>query len=256
MAKLSSRLADHMLRYAHDAEQCTTLEALGALAAASVGQAGMTAIASGMLTGRRVLGGDPFHFNNWPDAWRAHYQARGFMERDPLPRWALVSGAPCRWTGILARLPASDPGHEIAAEALGFGFAEGVVTPVRTCSGHLGLVSVGGPGPEIGEEAFHYLQSVSTTTLHRAEAIEVSSEHPAVPHLSRREQECVTLLTQGMTEHEIAGRLGIREVTARFHLDNARRKTGARSRIHLAGIAGQWLGRSWPGRLQAAPKKH
>jgi DNA-binding CsgD family transcriptional regulator len=232
-----------MLAYAGRAADCADMAELASLAADSVRLVGMSAIASGMVTGPRAARGDVFHFNNWPAAWIELYRERGFLERDPIPRWAIVSGAPARWSEVVRQLPPNDPGHQIQAEGRRFGFNEGMITPVRTLAGHLGLVSVGGAQTELSAEEFHFLQTISTVTLHRAEAFEHGVVVPVAPNFSRREQECVTLLSQGMTEREIADRLGIREVTARFHLDNARHKTGARSRTHLAAIAAQWLSR-------------
>ena len=232
-----------MFAFPAQAAACDTMQGLAGLAIAAVGIAGMTVIASGMVSGPRLAAGEVFHFHNWPPGWLALYEARGFLDRDPLPRWAIVSGAAARWSDILARLPAHDPGREIAELAGAFGLREGLVTPVRSLDGHLGLVSVGGPEPSLSDARCHYLQVVCTATLHRAEALAAGAAVRTTPSLSRRERECVALLTQGMGEREIASRLGIREVTARFHLDNARLKTGARSRTHLAAIAGQWLGR-------------
>lgn len=238
----SERLADILLAYPGRADACATVVELGALAADTVGLVGMTAIACGMVTGPRVARDELFHFHTWPPAWLAHYVARGFMDHDPLPRFAIVSGAPARWSEVLQRLPPNDPGREIDREARRFGFAEGVIVPVRTANGHLGLVSAGGPAAVIPAETFHFLVTICGVTLHRADALDNDVPPPPPPRLSRREQECVTLLVQGLTEQEIADRLHISDATARFHLDNARAKTGARSRTHLAGIAGLWLG--------------
>ncbi len=232
-----------MLAYVGRAADCASMGELASLAADSVAMAGMTAIASGMITGPKLARGEVFHFTNWPQDWIDLYNARGFLDRDPIPRWAVISGAPARWSDVMRQLPPSDAGYEIAAEAARFGFTEGVITPVRTLSGHLGLVSVGGPVDRLTNEQFHFIHTICTATLHRADAFEQGNTPPVAPNFSRREQECVVLLTQGLTEREIAERLGIREVTARFHLDNARQKTGARSRTHLAAIAAQWLGR-------------
>ncbi len=242
----SEGLADCMMAYAGRAAACTTMNELAALATDSMALAGVTAIASGMITGPRVARGQVFHFNTWSQAWLDHYTARGFVDIDPLPRWAVVSGAPARWSDVLRGLPPNDPGRDVAAQAQAFGYLEGVITPVRSYAGHLGLVSVGGPRPTLTPEEFHFLHTLSVATLLRAEALSDEPPPPAAPRLSRREQECVVLLTQGLTEREMAARLGISEVTARFHLDNARTKTGARSRTHLAAIAAQWLGRPRP----------
>lgn len=51
-----------------------------------------------------------------------------------------------------------------------------------------------------------------------------------LPHLSNRERDCLAFLADGRRDKEIADRLDISEATVRFHLDNARRKLGARTR--------------------------
>jgi DNA-binding CsgD family transcriptional regulator len=57
------------------------------------------------------------------------------------------------------------------------------------------------------------------------------------PRFSPRETDCVSLLVRGYTDEEIAAGLAITHATVRFHLDGARRKSGARSRTHLAALA-------------------
>jgi DNA-binding CsgD family transcriptional regulator len=196
---------------------------------------GMTASASGMVSGPRGLSANPFHFINWPAAWLETYQARGFVKIDPLPRWAIVSGEAVSWTEAVARLPPSDPGREVQRAARAYGFHEGLAIPVRTRTGTLGLVTVGGgerPPFQLQERIF--LQVVSTTALTRAEALlEPATATPSA--FTLREQECVALLRQGFTDAEIGTTLGVALATVRAHLQNARRKAGARNRVELAG---------------------
>jgi DNA-binding CsgD family transcriptional regulator len=78
-----------------------------------------------------------------------------------------------------------------------------------------------------------FLQAVSTAVLLRAEDLMAEPSAPS-PRLSLRERECVALLRQGFTDAEIGKVLGIAVTTARSHLDNARRKVGARNRVELA----------------------
>ena len=54
------------------------------------------------------------------------------------------------------------------------------------------------------------------------------------PVLSRRELEVVELVVDGLTNVEIAVRLGITERTVQAHVAAARAKLGARSRTQLA----------------------
>ena len=211
----------------------TVAEVASALAAA-LAPFGMTAYASGMVSGPRSLGPTPFHFVHWPADWLALYEAQGFVRLDPLPRWAIVSGEALAWTDIVVRLPLGDPGHRVVALAAKFGFHEGFVTPVRTRGGDLGLVSVGGgarPPLDPGERLL--LRTISAAALMRAEALVGPATAPAGV-FTVREAECVALLRQGFSDPEIGRALAIAPETARFHLDNARRKVGARNRVDLA----------------------
>ncbi len=215
-----------------------TIAALSATVGAALVPLGMTAYASGMVSGARSLSASPFHFVAWPDDWLRLYQAQGFVRIDPLPRWAIVSGEALAWSEVIARLPAGDPGHRVVAAARDHGFSEGFVTPVRTRAGDLGLVSVGGGARECfspGERLT--LQTLAAAAVMRAESLAAAAA-PMPSVFTQREAESVALLRQGFSDPEIGRALAIAPETARFHLDNARRKLGARNRVELAVKAG------------------
>jgi LuxR family quorum sensing-dependent transcriptional regulator len=52
----------------------------------------------------------------------------------------------------------------------------------------------------------------------------------SAPMLTARERDCLTFVADGKTDWEISVILGIAEGTARFHIDNGRRKLGAINR--------------------------
>ncbi len=64
------------------------------------------------------------------------------------------------------------------------------------------------------------------------------SEHPFSP----REFEVLTLAAEGLTNREIAYRLGLSERTIQFHMNGVFNKTGASSRTEAATLA---LQRGW-----------
>jgi len=195
----------------------------------------MTASASGVVSGPRALAANPFHFVNWPEAWLDAYQGGGFVKIDPIPRWAIVSGEPVSWTEVMERFPQPDPGWEVIRAAQAHGFHEGFVTPVRTRAGALGLVAVaGGERPAFQLQERIFLQVISAATLMRAEALMEPPTASRSP-FTLREQECIALLRQGFTDAEISVALGVALTTVRAHLQNARRKAGARNRMELAG---------------------
>lgn len=55
---------------------------------------------------------------------------------------------------------------------------------------------------------------------------------PPLPGLAPRERDAIAYVAEGKTDWEIAQILGIAESTARFHVDNARKKLGAVNRAH------------------------
>jgi DNA-binding NarL/FixJ family response regulator len=63
-------------------------------------------------------------------------------------------------------------------------------------------------------------------------------DHPFSP----REQQVLTLAAQGLTNKEIAYRLGISDRTVQFHMNSVFNKTGTSSRTEAATIA---LQRGW-----------
>jgi DNA-binding CsgD family transcriptional regulator len=214
-----------------------SVEAIDRLMAETVSRYGLTAYAGGMVTGPIAHSSLPLYFMNWPANWRAIYAERGWIRKDPAPRWALVSGAPVAWTDIIATLPRNDPGHEVYAEAIAYGYREGLVVPIRTADGSLGLVSSGGDRERLQPDEIAILAAFFTAALLRAEALTGASRPSTPSPLTLRERECTSLLVQGFADAQIAATLGISSETVRFHLDNARKKLGARSRAQLAAIA-------------------
>jgi len=63
--------------------------------------------------------------------------------------------------------------------------------------------------------------------------------HPDLTRLTDREREIVTLVAQGLNNHEIAAHLTVSPATARTHVSRAMTKLGARDRAQLVVFAYQ-----------------
>ncbi|MFI5831873.1 LuxR C-terminal-related transcriptional regulator [Streptomyces sp. NPDC051578] len=75
--------------------------------------------------------------------------------------------------------------------------------------------------------------------LRRAPSMETTPHRPVrtsglAPHLTAREHEVLSLVSQGMNNSEISGALYIAESTVKFHVSNILHKTGCRDRSQLA----------------------
>jgi len=229
----------------------STTEDLGEIFCIQLRQLGLTCAASGIVTGPRALSANPFHFNNWPPEWRRVYDREGYLHIDPLARHALTSGAPATWTDVMSSLPRNDPGHQVFAAAARHGFAEGMVIPFRNGDGEIGMVTIGGDRPKLNPDEATFLTAIASTAFFTAEALH-STAHRASQRgtFTPRELDCIVLLSSGLTGAEIAKALGISQETVVSHMENARRKVGARSRAHLISIAMRYR---QPERLKAHP---
>jgi DNA-binding CsgD family transcriptional regulator len=234
----SDDLGAAALAFGLKALRLETMDDLSAAVFAAISALGLTAAASGYVSGPRAASGDPFHFNNWPSAWATLYMSENFVLIDPIPRWARNVGAPTTWSDLINGLPQRDPGHRVIKAARRFGYTEGMVVPTRTVENFSGLISFGGSGGPLSEPEQIFLSFVGHAAFEAAERIERGGRRgkPAAI-FSAREIECLTLLVRGHSDGQIAAMLGLSEATARFHLLNARVKSGAVSRTHLAALA-------------------
>ena len=198
----------------------------------------ITAAASGYISGPRAASLKPFHFTTWPEAWVKIYLENDFVLADPLPRWARASGRAVTWSELFALLPPRDAGLQVAQAAWDFGFAEGMAIPMRGADNSLGLVAFGTPRPSLSLAEQVFLTFIGRAAFEAAERIERGgAAGRAAPVMTEREIGCLALLVQGHSDREIARILGVTEPTVRFHLGNAREKTGAVSRTHMAALA-------------------
>ena len=210
--------------------------------AEAVGQAiaplGMTAAASGLVSGPKAASDSAFHFTNWPADWLGNYIRQGFLIVDPTVRWARASGVPITFSDLIDRLHPRDPGKTVVADAASFGFTEGMAIPTRAGDGSLGLICFGGLRGKLCQAEQAFLIVVGREAFEAAERIERDGDigRPS-PILTAREVEAIRLATAGHSDRQIAKLLGLSERTARFHLGNAREKFGATSRTHLVALA-------------------
>jgi LuxR family transcriptional activator of bioluminescence operon len=232
------QLGARLLQFMLDTHQLAGMDALALAVQDAIAPLGMTAAASGLVSGPRAASGVPFHFTNWPADWMAVYMASEFVWIDPTPRWARNSGVALTWSDLFLRLPPRDGGREVIEAARRFGYTEGMTIPVRSGGGFLGLVVFGGKrGPlDIAEQA--YLAGIGRAAFEAAERLEHGADvgRPAAI-LSAREIDCVGLLVRGHSDRLIGQMLGLSVSTVRFHLGNARDKFDAVSRTHLAALA-------------------
>ena len=98
------------------------------------------------------------------------------------------------------------------------------------------------------------LGELAQQALNEARHLESALEAPVEPAasgnpFSRRESEVLRLAARGLTNKEIAYRLGISERTVQFHMNSIFNKSGTQSRTEAAALAVQkgWIGEKFYG---------
>lgn len=234
----SALLGEQAIAFTLRAAGITEMPELAAIVNTAILPVGMTAAASGYVSGPRAASPAPFHFANWSPEWVRIYMAENFLLADPLPRWARSSGRPMAWTDLFDLLPPRDRGRRVIKIASHHKFTEGMAIPMRSADNHLGLVSFGGDRDRLSRAEQTYLTMIGRAAFENAERIERCGEVQKVPPLlSAREIELLVLLVRGHADQQISVMLGISLPTVRFHLNNAKEKLGAVSRTHLAALA-------------------
>lgn len=120
----------------------------------------------------------------------------------------------------------------MARRALGVEF--GLVVPVHPQGAGAGALLLAGEKPAmtpIVRSALHFLAQLAFA---RASALEENRESDL---LSPREAECLRLSAHGNTDGDIGRKLGISARTARFHIENAKKKLGVATRVQAVAEA-------------------
>lgn len=113
---------------------------------------------------------------------------------------------------------------------------EAIVAAVR--AGARGYVVKGAPGVEIVRAVREVRNGGSYFHGNAAAAVAAEVRRPrAADGLTPREREVVRLVGDGLSNKQIAGRLGITERTAKFHVRQIMSKLGAENRAQAVALA-------------------
>jgi DNA-binding CsgD family transcriptional regulator len=97
--------------------------------------------------------------------------------------------------------------------------------------------SFGGEKPDRSPRARAMLQVVSHAALEKARELASGKGQSEAPSLTVREAQCLRMVAVGKADAEIGETLGISARTVRFHVDSAKVKLGATTRIQAVAKA-------------------
>lgn len=171
-----------------------------------------------------------------PEGLLKAYTEQRFTADDPGFRYSQIATRPFRW---LKEVP-YDPADKRVAELLqfnrDFGIVDGLVIPVLADPiRRLGQVWFGGAEIDLPDRALPALHLMSIAAFNRV--LQIKGIPSAVTTLTAREREVLTRAAGGEIAEQIALALNVSLPTVRMHLNNCRRKLGARTLPQAVAIA-------------------
>lgn len=210
---------------------CSTIDAVKDWFKKQIAIHGYTASACGAFLPADMGPDTHFFFQDWPPDWIELYTRRNFLAADYMVAEARRRIAPFTWLEAKAERTLSRAEQDIWDAAAEWGWTDGFSVPIYGPGGYFGLVAMAGqerPMPPAVRGELHQLAFLTHERCRALTGLKPVSDPQTV--LTHRELECIRWVAAGKTDMEIAGLLGMSQTTARTHIDQARRKLGARTR--------------------------
>lgn len=185
---------------------------------------------------------DGYFHATWPQDWIEVYMREGLVRDDPLPLVAALNTMPVLWSEVIAGragMALSAPQRRAFEVGAAHGWCEGLLVPIHGPGAYLVLASFAGRAPvtTLAAQAELHLLSLHAH-VHLVRLAVTGADSAMAPHdLSMRELEALACLVAGLSDASAAQKMGISARTVRFHIENARRKLGAKTRSQAVSAA-------------------
>jgi DNA-binding CsgD family transcriptional regulator len=168
-----------------------------------------------------------------PAGWESAYDAAPFRQENFLTREMRRRIQPFVWSGVLN----APNDFQVFGLINSFDISDGIAAPVHGPGGYLGVTSLAFERLEELAPTEVSAISLAAVLLHQRMMAISPVGLPAGPVLSPRERDCLGSVADGKPDWEIAEVLGLAETTVLTHVQNARRKLGARTRSQAVALA-------------------
>lgn len=167
-----------------------------------------------------------------PPGWEELYAREKMHERNFLVREARQRSAAFAWSKVITQ-----DDSWMWRILLDNGYQDGIGIPCHGPGGYMGVISLGFTRLDQLSPDEHSAIAVASLIVH--ERMRTLSPVPTIaqPSLSGRERDCIAFVAEGKSDWEIGVILSISQTTVHTHVENAKRKLGARTRAQAAARA-------------------
>ncbi len=164
-----------------------------------------------------------------PPEWVRRYVEHRYALSDPVMLKVARSSEPFTWEE--AAQGAHRNGQRIMSEATEFGMSAGLTVPVHGPSGYRAQVTMAGAKIDLDPRTTRAMRFLAITAHERARSLIRSLDPVADIGLSARERDCLIWVAAGKSDWAIGRILGISEATVHWHIERAKKKFDASTRI-------------------------
>lgn len=231
-----SLISAEMIAFAAACDAAATLEELESIWRERLVEMGFTFVALGVHADPLRPDRAAYVFQNYPEEWIAHFSAQRYHLVDPVYRAAEAGAGEFVWTDPEFLQPLSWRQRRILNEAREFGLRHGRTHGLASMLPRRASASLVTSEPDMPEDAYSAGKLVNVVVHHRAAQMCIASA-PRFAELHRRERQCLELCASGLADAEIARGLSLSVATVRRHIERARVRLGASTRIQAVARA-------------------
>ncbi|MCR6645812.1 MAG: LuxR family transcriptional regulator [Terricaulis sp.] len=231
-----SLISAEMISFAAACDAAATLDELESIWREHLVEMGFTFVALGVHADPLRPDRAAYVFQNYPDEWIAHFSTQRYHLVDPVYRAAEAGTVEFAWTDPEFLQPLSWRQRRILNEAREFGLRHGRTHGLASMLPRRASASLVTSDPDMPEGAYTAGKLINVLVHHRATQMCIA-EAPRFAELKRRERQCLELCASGLVDADIARGLGLSVATVRRHIERARVRLGASTRIQAAARA-------------------
>jgi LuxR family quorum sensing-dependent transcriptional regulator len=220
--------------------RCSTSTAADAAAdfLATIRRLGFACAAGGAWAGIGRHRQSRFFFVDWPPDWLEFYERTRAFQHDILPIEARRRLSPFWYSEVVPQLKLIGKQKELYDAGVAYGWKEVLGVPIHGPGSLQGLVTMAARNElKFSVADCAVLEAMARAVWERCRTAEgFGMSDPAPVQLSPRETECLQWAAAGKSDADIAVLVGIQPATAHFHIEQAKKRLGVRTRVEAVAV--------------------
>jgi LuxR family quorum-sensing system transcriptional regulator CciR len=172
--------------------------------------------------------------DNYPEAWAEEFVGGLLYLDDPVLQASQRTQKAFRWTDVAKLLKVNHRHARVIERSQRYGMGSGMTVPANVPGEPCGSCSFAVKrGKDLPEDRLRAAELIAIDAVDTSRRLRGLPHIGAVPHLSRRQRQCIRLLSSGKNDKEIARSLKLSPETTKRYVATARQVYRATTRAEL-----------------------